>query len=144
MLDKGDYNWRLIAVRCKYTVRMNISRSELVVLQTLWDESPLTVGQVIERVQKAVDWHDNTIKTLLSRLLEKEAVDRHKDGRQFFYEPLVSRDVVVTEEAEGLLERFFDGRMPQLVAHFAEGKKLSKADVEEIEAVIKRLKKNAD
>ena len=125
-------------------VVMNISKSELVVLQTLWDESPLTVGQVIERVQKTVDWHDNTIKTLLSRLLEKGAVDRHKDGRQFFYQPLVSRDVVVTEEAEGLLERFFDGRMPRLVAHFAEGKRLSRTDVEEIEALLKRLKKNAD
>jgi|SRR5690606_2599597 len=123
---------------------MNISKSELVVLQTLWDESPLTVGQIIERVRKTVDWHDNTIKTLLSRLLEKEAVDRHKDGRQFFYKPLVSRDVVVSEEAESLLDRFFDGKMPRLVAHFAEGKKLSRTDIEEIEALLKRLKKNAD
>lgn len=123
---------------------MNISKSELIVLQTLWDESPLTIGQVIQRVRRTVDWHDNTIKTLLGRLLEKEAVDRHKDGRQYFYEPLVSRDVVVTEETESLLQRFFDGRMPRLIAHFADTKKLSKTDVEEIEALLKRLKKNAD
>lgn len=123
---------------------MNISRSELVVLEALWDESPLTVGQIIERVQQTIDWHDNTIKTLLSRLCEKDAVRRQKDGRRFFYEPLVSREAVVSQEAEGLLDRFFDGKMPLFVAHFAEGRKLSKTDVEELEAVLKRLKKNAD
>jgi BlaI family penicillinase repressor len=123
---------------------MNISRSELIVLQTLWDESPMTVGQVIERVRKTIDWHDNTIKTLLSRLLQKEAVDRHKDGRQYFYEPRISRDAVVTEAAEGLLDRFFEGRLPALVAHFARGKKLSRADLDELEDVLKRLKQDAD
>jgi BlaI family penicillinase repressor len=123
---------------------MQVSKSELVVLQVLWDESPLTVGQVIERVQGSVDWHDNTIKTLLSRLVEKEAVHRYKDGRRFFYESAVSRDVVVSTATERLLERFFEGRVPLLVAHFADGKRLSKKDIAEMEAVLKRLKRNAD
>jgi BlaI family transcriptional regulator, penicillinase repressor len=123
---------------------VNISKSELSVLQVLWDEAPLTVGQVIERVRNTVDWHDNTVKTLLNRLRDKEAVRRYKDGRRFFYEPLVSRDAVVSEEAENLLERFFEGRIPLLVAHFADGKRLSKTDVKEMEAVLRRLKKNAD
>jgi predicted transcriptional regulator len=123
---------------------MNISKSELVVLQALWDESPLTVGQIIDRVQATVDWHYNTIKTLLGRLLEKEAVHRYRDGRRFFYEPILSREEVVDTEAEGLLQRFFEGSVPQMVAHFAEGKKLTKTEVREIEAVLRRLKKDAD
>lgn len=120
---------------------MNISKAELEVLKTLWSDQPLTVGQIIERVQTSEDWHDNTIKTLLTRLYEKGAVDRKKDGRRFFYSPLVLKDDVVEKEAVGLLDRFFNGQMAPLLAHFADRKKLSKKDVAEIEKILKELKK---
>lgn len=122
---------------------MNISKSEHSVLQALWDESPLTVGQIVERVQSKSDWHENTIKTLLLRLVSKNVVRRRKDGKRFFYEPLITKEAVVDTEADGLLSRFFDGQMPALIAHFAEQKKLSRRDIEELEAILKRLKKNA-
>ena len=123
---------------------MNISKAEVQVLKVLWQEQPLTVGQVIERVQKLEDWHDNTIKTMLTRLHEKGAVDRNKDGRRFFYSPLVQIADVVEKEAEGLLDRFFNGQMAPLLAHFANRKKLSKQDVADIEKILNELKNNDD
>jgi BlaI family transcriptional regulator, penicillinase repressor len=122
---------------------MNISKSEHLVLEALWDASPLTVGQIVERVQTKTDWHENTVKTLLLRLAAKKAVRRRKDGKRFFYEPLVSKEAVVATETAGLLGRFFGGQMPALIAHFADQKKLSKRDIEEMEAILKRLKKDA-
>jgi predicted transcriptional regulator len=122
---------------------MNISKSEHYVLEALWDESPLTVGQIVERVQSKADWHENTVKTLLVRLVGKKAVRRRKDGKRYFYEPLLTREAAVATEAEGLLSRFFSGQMPALIAHFAARKKLSRRDIEEMEAILKRLKKNA-
>ena len=95
-------------------------------------------------MQSRVEWHENTVKTLLTRLLQKEAVQRNKDGRRFFYEPLITREEVVSSEAEGLLKRFFDGRMQHLVAHFADQKKLSNKDIQEMEEILERLKKDAD
>ena len=50
----------------------NLSKSELRVLEVLWREQPLTVGQIIDRLRGA-DWHENTVKTLLTRLLQKKA-----------------------------------------------------------------------
>lgn len=122
---------------------MKISKSEHSVLHALWGESPLTVGQIVERVQSKSDWHENTIKTLLLRLVSKKAVRRRKDGKRFFYEPLVTKEAVLDMEADGLLSRFFNGQMPALIAHFAEQKKLSRRDIEELQAILKRLKKNA-
>jgi BlaI family transcriptional regulator, penicillinase repressor len=122
---------------------MNISKSEHYVLEALWEASPLTVGQIVERVQSKAEWHENTIKTLLVRLVGKKAVRRRKDGKRFFYEPLVTKEAVVDTEADGLLSRFFNGQMPALIAHFGEQKKLSRRDIEEMEAILKRLKKNA-
>ena len=122
---------------------MNVSKSEHYVLEALWAESPLTVGQIVERVQAKSDWHENTIKTLLVRLVGKKAVRKRKDGKRFFYEPLVTKEAVVDTETEGLLSRFFGGDMPALIAHFAVQKKLSRRDIEEMEAMLKRLKKDA-
>jgi BlaI family transcriptional regulator, penicillinase repressor len=121
---------------------MNISKSEHQVLEALWDASPLTVGQIVERVQAKAEWHENTIKTLLVRLVSKKAVRRRKDGKRFFYEPLVTKEAIVDVEADGLLSRFFNGQMPALLAHFADQRKLSRRDIEEMEAILKRLKKN--
>jgi len=122
---------------------MQISNSEHDVLDVLWSESPLTVGQVVERCQSKRDWHENTVKTLLARLLKKRAVKRSKDGRQYFYSPTVSREVVVTTAAESLLDRFFDGQMQQFVAHFAERRKLSKKDIRDMEALLEKVKNDA-
>jgi BlaI family transcriptional regulator, penicillinase repressor len=117
---------------------MNLSKSEQQVLEVLWSEQPLTVGQVIERLRARSDWHENTIKTLLTRLLDKKAVARRKDGGRFFYRSLVTRDDILMKESQGLLNRFFDGQMAPLVAHFAD--KLSKRDIEGIEKILAELK----
>ncbi len=121
---------------------MKLSNSEMLVLDVLWRESPLTVGQVIERVQQGSDWHANTIKTLLTRLMEKQAVDRHKDGRRFFYASAVSRVEIVSKETDGFLKQFFNGQMAPLIAHFADRNELSKTDIAEIEKILKDLKKS--
>ena len=123
---------------------MNISSSEQQLLDVLWNESPLTVGQIIERVQASTDWHANTIKTMLTRLSNKGAVERNKDGGRYFYVPCVTRNEIVQEETEGFLARFFDGKMAPLVAHFAKNKNMSNDELAEIEAILAKLKKNND
>ena len=119
---------------------MDLSKSEQRVLEVLWGENPLTVGQVIERLQGRSGWHENTIKTLLTRLVEKKAAARVRDGGRFFYRPLLSRDAMLTKESEGLLKRFFDGQMAPLIAHFADKRKLSKRDIEAIEKILAEIK----
>ena len=119
---------------------MDLSKSEQRVLEVLWGEQPLTVGQVIERLQGRTRWHENTIKTLLTRLVDKKAAARVRDGGRFFYRPLVSRDAMLTKESEGLLKRFFGGQMAPLIAHFADKRKLSKRDIEAIEKILAELK----
>lgn len=123
---------------------MKVSDSELKLLETLWKQSPLTVGQVIERVQKHTDWHANTIKTLLTRITKKQAVMRVKDGGRFFYSANISRDMVLKEESEGFLSKFFGGKVVPFVAHFNKTKKLSTLEIEELEAILAQMKQDND
>ena len=123
---------------------MKVSDSELKILETLWQESPLTVGQLIERVQQNTDWHANTIKTLLTRITKKQAVTRVKDGGRFFYSANILRDEVLKEETTGFLSKYFGGKMAPFVAHFSKTKKLSIKEIEELEAILAKMKQDND
>ena len=117
-----------------------ISDAEHAVMEVLWDESPLTAQDVSERVDPERGWSANTVKTLLGRLLSKNAIEHEADGRRYLYRPMVARDDYVAGESRRLMERLFGGRLTPLVAHLAERDELTQADIAEIEALLKDLK----
>ena len=117
-----------------------ISDAEHAVMEVLWDESPLTAQDVAERVDPARGWSGNTVKTLLGRLLAKNAVGYEEDGRRYLYRPLVARGDYVAGESRRLIDRLFGGKLTPLVAHLAERDDLTAEDVAEIEALLRNLK----
>src|SRR5689334_1356232 len=52
-----------------------ISDAEWDVMRIVWDNGPLTAGDVVRHLAGAKDWHPRTVKTLLSRLVKKGAVE---------------------------------------------------------------------
>jgi BlaI family transcriptional regulator, penicillinase repressor len=121
-------------------VSERISEAEHAVMEVLWDESPLTAQDVVERVAAHRDWSANTVKTLLGRLLAKNVITHEEDGRRYLYRPLVARDDYVEGESRRLMDRLFGGKLTPLVAHLAERDALSAEDIAEIEALLKDLK----
>ena len=53
--------------------KLSISDSELEVLKELWQDTDLTARQLTDRLQQRTQWSEATIKTLLLRLLQKNA-----------------------------------------------------------------------
>lgn len=117
-----------------------ISDAELAVMEVLWEEAPLTATDVSTRVAARRDWSLATVKTLLSRLVAKQAVGHHLDGRRFLYRPLVEREAYVAGESRRLVERFFGGKLMPLVAHLAEQEQLSNEEIAEIERLLREMK----
>tara|TARA_A100001391_G_scaffold204906_2_gene202399 strand:+ start:981 stop:1349 length:369 start_codon:yes stop_codon:yes gene_type:complete len=117
-----------------------ISEAELVVMEALWEQSPLTANDVADRVTAARDWSAQTVKTLLSRLMAKDVIAADQDGRRFLYRPLVAREDYVASESGRLVNRLFGGRVSPLVAQLASQDQLSDDDIAELEAILKGLK----
>lgn len=117
-----------------------ISDAEWAIMEILWAEAPLTATDVASRVLADRDWTLATVKTLLSRLLAKAAVEHRADGRRFLYSPLVEREDYVAGESKRLVDRLFGGKFMPLVAHLAEQEKLSHADIAEIERLLREMK----
>lgn len=118
---------------------MKISNAESLVMEALWDKSPLAAEDIVAVVAEPNGWTEATVKTLINRLLTKGAVAADKDGRRYLYRPVVARDAYVTAESEGLLSRLFDGRLAPLVSHFSQQQKLTAQDIAELKALIERL-----
>jgi predicted transcriptional regulator len=116
-----------------------ISESEAIILEALWEDSPLTAERIIELVGERESWSISTVKTLLGRLAKKGAIDSVADGRRFLYRPLVSREDYLTDVSRTLLDRLFNGRVAPLVSHFAQHDKLSARDVAELKRILKEL-----
>jgi predicted transcriptional regulator len=115
---------------------MQISHAESVVMDVLWERSPLAAEDIVLATAEAQGWQEATVKTLLNRLLTKKAIAAERDGRRYLYRPLVQRSDYVHAASKSLLDRLFDGRVAPLVAHFSEHRKLTKKDIAELKRLI--------
>ncbi|MDR7102548.1 BlaI/MecI/CopY family transcriptional regulator [Croceicoccus sp. BE223] len=118
-----------------------ISGAEQAVMEALWTRAPLTAAEVADAVGEEQGWSLATVKTLLSRLVGKNAIAAEPDGRRFLYSPLLARADFVGQESRRLVDRLFGGRAASLVAHLAEAEALTERDLAEIETLLKELRK---
>jgi predicted transcriptional regulator len=118
---------------------MRISAAESLIMEALWRKSPLSAEEIAATVGAEQNWSDRTVKTLLNRLLTKQAITATPEGRRYLYAPAVGRAEYVQSESRGLIDRLFDGRLAPLVSHFAETKQLTPDDIAELKRLIQEL-----
>ncbi len=115
-----------------------ITEAEWRVMKVLWAKAPQPAYDVALALEDTEDWHPNTVKSLLTRLREKEALGIKKYKILYLYYPLVSEADYVETVSDSFLDRFFGGSVKSLLVHFAERKKLSPADWEELRSILKQ------
>jgi predicted transcriptional regulator len=118
-----------------------ISEAEHAVMEVLWGTSPATAADVSDALAAERGWSLATVKTLLGRLVQKQAISASPDGRRYLYAPLIARSDYIGTESKRLVDRLFGGRAASLVAHLADQEALTEDDLTEIEALLKELKR---
>jgi BlaI family penicillinase repressor len=123
----------------------DISESEWTVMEALWKKSPQTASQVARALHKRTGWAQNTVRTLLTRLVEKGALrsaDNATGVREFT--PAVEREACVRVESESFLQRVFRGAAKPLLVHFASNARLTPDEVRELKRLFdQNLKKQS-
>jgi BlaI family penicillinase repressor len=114
-----------------------ISETEWEIMRVLWAGSPRSAAEVIDTLaSKDPSWHPKTIKTFLTRLVNKGALDYRKDGRAYLYSPLVTEKDCVDAASESFLDRVFGGSLKPMLAHFVEQKKLSANEIQDLKRLL--------
>ena len=126
--------------------KTNISESEWMVMEVLWDSAPQTAQEVTQALRSTKNWADNTVRTLLTRLVKKGALaaKANASGVRIFL-PKVSREACIRAESESFMERLFGGAAKPLLLHFAKNSDLSAQDVEELKRLLdESVKRDSD
>lgn len=111
----------------------NISEAELEVMQVLWSRGESTSLEIISDVKKKKDWKNNTIMTLVSRLVNKEFIDVIREDKSLLiYKPKISEYDYKSKETNNFIEKLYNGSINNMLVAFAKSKKLSKKDLEDL------------
>ncbi|HET6408304.1 MAG TPA: BlaI/MecI/CopY family transcriptional regulator [Chthoniobacteraceae bacterium] len=116
----------------------NISESEWIVMEQLWERAPRTAGEIARTLKRSTGWAENTVRTLITRLAEKGALRVVSDGGPRQFEPAIDRDSCVKAESASFLDRVFRGSAKPLLLHFAENTKLTADEVRELKQLLDR------
>jgi len=58
----------------------------------------MTAEQIVQHLPEGTDWNDQTVRTIINRLMKKKALGYQKSGRSCLYYPLISEKECVRGE----------------------------------------------
>ena len=122
--------------------KASLSPSEWRVMEVLWLR-PCTLMELVRERAQSAGWAKSTVTTMVRRMEEKGLVSYEQVGRTKVFRPAMAREDVVAAETESLLQRAYHGSVGLLVNALAERESLSKADIEELYAVLRKAEEDA-
>ncbi|SFE10311.1 BlaI family transcriptional regulator, penicillinase repressor [Paenibacillus catalpae] len=118
-----------------------ISDAEWEVMKVLWAKSPMTAGEVIESLADITDWSPKTIRTLLTRLVQKEVITFDSNSKPYVYSPLVAEEESTRAETQSFLKRLYGGgALKPMLVNFLKYEQLSKEDIQELKSILDERK----
>ncbi len=92
-----------------------ISDAELEIMKIIWKEKAVKSKKIIEQV-KDFNWNDNTVRTLINRLIQKKAVGiSEKNGKEYTFISLIDEEKYKLEATKKFLGTFFHGSVSKFI-----------------------------
>ncbi|TWT42934.1 BlaI/MecI/CopY family transcriptional regulator [Botrimarina hoheduenensis] len=119
---------------------------ELDALKVLWQAQQAgSDGATVRQIAQAIDSADDrraytTVLSLLQVMEHKGLVDHVRQGKAYVYRPLIERAKTFRQLAGGFLDRVFDGAVGEYLVHALGDRRLSAAELDELEAMITRAR----
>jgi len=115
---------------------------ELEILKVLWDEAPLPVRDVRERLEQAGrPLAHSSVITMLNIMVRKGYLRRKKQGKAFYFSPQVEKDGIAGGIVGDVLSRLFDGSASAMVLNLLETADLDPDELAELRRLISRKAK---
>ena len=103
----------------------------------LWEHEPVRSKELVKLCQEQLGWKSTTTYTVIKRLSERGILKNENT----VVTSLVSKDDVQASELEEFVEKTFEGSLPAFIAAFTRHQKLTDADIDEVQAMIDRIRK---
>lgn len=116
---------------------MKLSEAEWQIMNALWQKNPASARELSEHLPGDTNWAYTTLKTMLTRLVNKNVIKERKRGNTSIYEPLVSRNKARGTALKSLMNQAFDGAIGPLMHFLVEEEKMTKKQREQLIQLLK-------
>lgn len=115
---------------------IKVTNSEWYVMSCLWDESPLTLMQIVPILEEMVGWSKSTCATMLRRMTQKGLIGFEEKGKTKYFYPLVKKEAVVVQETRDFLKRIYNGSVSLMMSSLIGGEGLTGKDIDELQKLL--------
>lgn len=114
---------------------ISIGDAELEIMKAIWKaDRPITSLDIGKEVE-VKGWKKTTIATFLTRLTEKGAIAAEKQGKLYYYTPLISKKEYRKLQTKNLISSLYNGSVKDFAVSLFEEQKLSDEDISELKAI---------
>ena len=117
---------------------MKITEAEWKVMEYLWEHGASSMTEIRQALEPT-GWNSSTIKTLVTRLINKGAVNASGKIRQTKYSPAVTIDECRLRETKYLLDRIYNGSLKMMVSNLVKDSSLSETETNELLNLIDKM-----
>lgn len=114
---------------------ISIGDSELEIMKVIWKAKEPITSLEIGKIVEDKGWKKTTIATFLSRLVEKGALLAEKQGKLYYYTPLISEKEYRKSQTKNLIRNLYNGSLKEFAVALFEDEKLSENDIRELKAI---------
>ena len=98
----------------------------------LWQNEPINSTRLVALCKEHLGWTKATTYTVIRRLSERGVLKNENT----IVSSLISKEEAQSSRLEEMVEETFEGSMPAFIAAFSRSKKLTKSEVDQLQALI--------
>ena len=117
--------------------RVSLSAGEWRVMEVLWT-GPQTLMELVRALGEDPGWAKSTVTTMARRMERKGLITYTTEGRAKVFQAALAREDAAAAETDSLLKRAFHGSVGLLVSALVERNDLSKSDIDDLYAILRR------
>lgn len=103
----------------------------------LWANEPIKSSELVKFCKEQLGWKPTTTYTVIKRLSERGVLKNENT----LVTSLVSKDEIQAAEIDEMVEKTFEGSLPAFIAAFTKHSKLSEKEIDEVQGMIDRFRK---
>lgn len=109
-----------------------MTEAEMQLADLIWENEPLSSGELVKLAFKKLDWKKSTTYTVLRKICTNGIFQNENT----VVTSRMSREEYVRLKGERYLAEHYNGSLPGFVAAFLKRKKLAKSEIEELAQMI--------
>ena len=114
---------------------ISIGEAELEIMKVIWRADEPVTSLDIGREVESKGWKKTTIATFLTRLVEKGALSAEKNGKLYYYTPLITEKEYRRAQTKNLIRTLYNGSVRDFAVSFFQENDLSDNEVEELRSI---------